>query len=290
MIPQLIDTHAHLYGEEFDADRDAVLARARAAGVERLLLPAIDAQTHERLFGLCRAQEGYCLPMMGLHPTSVNDNPHWRGELRLVERLLADPPAGIRFCGVGEIGLDFYWSADYRDEQTEALERQFELALAHGLPVAIHTRAAWPEMTELVRAYAGRGLRGVFHAFTESAATYDTLRACGDFLFGIGGVVTFRRSALAEAVRAMELRDLVLETDCPYLTPVPRRGERNEPAHVEFVCRKIAELKGVDPGEVAAVTAANARRMFGPGGATEGADDTGGAPEGRPSGERAPEA
>lgn len=263
MIPELIDTHAHLYGEEFDADRADVLCRARETGVERLLLPAIDSATHDRLFALCRAEEDFCIPMMGLHPTSVNDNPRWRAELDLVERLLASPPDGIRFCGVGEIGLDFYWNADFRAEQTEAFRRQAELALAFDLPVAIHTRSAWPETLQLVREYAGRGLRGVFHAFSGSVEIYRALRACGDFLFGIGGVVTFRRSALAETVRGMSLDDLVLETDSPYLTPVPHRGERNEPTFVRHVCERIAELLGLDPAEVAARTAANARRMFG---------------------------
>lgn len=258
----LVDTHCHLYEPEFDADREAAFERAVAAGVERMLLPAIDMQSHERLFDLVRAHADRCRPMMGLHPTSVNDNPRWREELAEVERLLAEPPAG-GFCGVGEIGLDFYWSSDFRDEQTEALRRQLELALRYDLPVAIHTREAWPEMTAVIESFAGRGLRGVFHAFSGDAETWRRLRVCGDFCFGIGGVVTYKKSAVAAVVAEMPLGEMVLETDCPYLSPVPHRGERNEPAYVADTCRKVAEIKGIDPGETAAVTTANACRMFG---------------------------
>jgi len=260
---QLVDTHSHLYEPEFDADREEALARAVAAGVGRLLCPAIDAGSHGRLFDFCRRHADRCLPMMGLHPTSVNDNPRWREELDEVERYLRNPPEGVgRFCAVGEIGLDFYWSADFRNEQIEAFRRQCRLALDFGLPIAVHTRSAWPEMTAIVEEFRGTGLRGVFHAFGEDAETYRRLRACGDFLFGIGGIVTFKKSPLAATVRDMELADLLLETDCPYLTPAPHRGERNESAYLVHVCAKVAELKGLAPETVAAATTASAERMF----------------------------
>lgn len=260
---RLIDTHSHLYEPEFDADREEALARAVAAGVERLMLPAIDSESHERLFKLCRRHPESCVPMMGLHPTSVNDNTRWQEELELVERLLQNPPADIpRFCAVGEIGLDLYWSRDFRDEQTEAFSRQIDLALAAGLPIAVHTRDAWPETVELMRSFRGRGVRGVFHAFSDTADTYRTLKELGDFVFGIGGVVTFKKSRLAETVREMDLEDMVLETDCPYLTPAPHRGQRNESAYVRYVCEKVAELKGLTPGAVAAATTRNAERLF----------------------------
>ena len=259
----LIDTHSHLYEPEFDADREQALARAVECGVRRLLLPAIDAQSHERMFDLCRRHPDRCIPMLGLHPTSINDNPNWHEELDGVERLLKNPPEGIRrFCAVGEIGIDFYWSAEFREQQIEALRRQFRLALDCGLPVAVHTRSAWPEMIALVEEFRGSGLRGVFHAFGENAATYERLKSCGDFLFGIGGVVTFKKSRLADTVREMDLADLVLETDCPYLTPTPHRGERNESAYIVHICEKIAGIKGLAPQAVAAATTANAERMF----------------------------
>lgn len=264
----LIDTHSHIYAEEFDADRSDALSRARERGVVRLLLPAIDSESHERMLSLAQAESEFCSPMMGLHPTSVNENPRWREELALVEQYIANPPHGVQFCAVGEIGLDYYWSQDYVAEQREAFIWQCRLAARLDMPVAIHTRAAWDDMCEILEsecrraAEHGERLRGVLHAFSEGAETYRRLKACGDWLFGIGGVVTFKKSALAVAVAEMDLEDIVLETDCPYLTPVPHRGQRNESAYVSHVCEKIAEIKGVSAEEVARITSDNATRMF----------------------------
>lgn len=265
---QLIDTHSHLYAEEFDADRSDALLRAREAGVERLLLPAIDSESHERLFSLAESAPDMCRVMMGLHPTSVNENPRWREELALVEQYLENPPEGLRFCAVGEIGLDYYWSQDFVAEQREAFVAQCRMASRLGLPVAIHTRSAWDDMCELLEQESaearsrGEQLRGVLHAYSEGVETYHRLLGCGDFLFGIGGVVTFKKSPLAEVVAQMDLRHIILETDCPYLTPAPHRGKRNESAYVSHICQKVAELKGVSADEVARITTANARRMF----------------------------
>lgn len=260
----LIDTHSHIYDEVFDNDRNEVVERARAEGVERIILPAIDGESNERLFDLCRACGDYVVPLMGLHPTSVNDNPRWREELAEVEKLLANPPQGIdRFYGVGEIGLDLYWSRDWQAEQTEAFRSQLDMALKYDLPIVVHTRDAWEEMASIIEEYREKGLRGIFHAFSADVATYEQLRECGDFVFGIGGVVTFKKSALAEVVKAMQLEDLVVETDAPYLTPAPHRGTRNESSYVRFVAQKIAELKGVEYEVVAETTTANAKRIFG---------------------------
>lgn len=265
----MIDTHAHLYEPEFDADREQVLARAEAAGVGRILLPAIDSESHERLFALCRRDPQRCFPMMGLHPTSVNrccepaGAKSWREELVLVERYLSAPPEGIdRFCAVGEIGLDLYWNRDFLQEQQEVFRRQIDLSLQYGLPVVIHVRDAWAEVTEVMRTYRGRGVKGVFHAWSGDLDTCRALKECGDFLFGIGGVVTFKKSRLADIVVQMDLADLVLETDSPYLTPAPHRGARNEPAYVRYVCERVADLKALAPGDVAAATTANAMRIF----------------------------
>ena len=261
---RLTDTHSHLYDAAFDTDRAEAFARAFAAGVDRLLLPAIDSESHEALFACCRQYPGRCFPMIGLHPTSVNDNPRWRDELALVESYLSAPPEGIaRWVAVGEIGLDLYWSRDAQAEQTEAFRRQIELALRCDLPVAVHVRDAWPETLAVVRDYRDCGLRGVFHAYSDGIETWRTLREWGDFRFGIGGVVTFKKSKLAEVVREMPLSELVLETDCPYLTPVPHRGGRNESAYVRYVCDKVAEIKGLTPGEVARTTTATAVELFG---------------------------
>ena len=259
----LIDTHSHIYDEAFDSDREEVVERAKAEGVERIILPAIDGESNEQLFDLCRRHPDYAHPLMGLHPTSVNYNPKWREELAEVRRLLENPPQGVeRFYGVGEVGLDLYWSRDWQAEQTEAFVAQLDMALEFDLPIVIHTRDAWEEMATIIEGYRGKGLRGIFHAFSSDVAMYERLRECGDFLFGIGGVVTFKKSALAEVVKVMRLEDLVVETDAPYLTPTPHRGTRNESAYVRFVAAKIAELQGVDYEKVANATTANAKRIF----------------------------
>ena len=267
-IMQLIDTHSHLYAEEFDPDRKEAIARARDEGVSTLLLPAIDSQSHERMFSLATAEPEMCHPMMGLHPTSVNDNPRWREELAEVERHLDLPPHGLRFCAVGEIGLDYYWSQDFVAEQREAFITQCRWAAERDLPVAIHTRAAWDDMCQILEQEGerarkqGQRLRGVLHAYSEDAATYHRLAQSGDWLFGIGGVVTYKKSVVAEAVAEMSLDHIILETDCPYLTPVPYRGRRNESSYVRYVCEKVAQIKGLDAEEVAAATTATARKLF----------------------------
>lgn len=256
----MIDTHSHIYAEEFDADRDEALERARNAGVEMLLLPDIDSTSRERMFDLAAKHGDYCRAMAGFHPTSVNDNPLWRDEVDMVELLLREAPT--RLCAVGEIGLDLYWSGDFYREQREALHAQLELALQYDLPVVIHTRLAYREMEDAVATYRGRGLRGVFHAYADSVDVARRLSNMGDFLFGIGGVVTFKNSGLDRVVAELPTELLLLETDCPYLTPVPHRGKRNESAYVEYVCRKIAELHNKSFEQVDEITTISARRMF----------------------------
>lgn len=259
----LIDTHSHIYEPEFDTDREQALQRCIEHDVQMLLLPAIDGESYERMFDLARQHPQMVRPMMGLHPTSVNENPHWQRDLAQVEAFLQQPPQGIeRFWGVGEIGLDFYWSKDYKEEQIAAFEAQVEMAIKYDLPIVVHTRDAWAEMCEVMEKFAGRGVRGVFHAFSDDVDSYQKLKKCGDFLFGVGGVVTFKKSKLAEVVKQMDLADIILETDCPYLTPVPHRGERNESSYVRFICAKVAELKDVDYQLVADQTTANAKRIF----------------------------
>ena len=271
---QLIDTHAHIYAEEFDSDRAGVVARAAEAGVVAMVLPAIDGESNERMFELSRALPN-AYPFIGLHPTSVNDNPRWREELEEVERLLkacngggSTAPIGSperpveRFYGVGEVGLDFYWSSDFVAEQTECFRRQVELAIEYDLPLIIHTRSAWDEMLALLEEYKGRA-RGVLHAFGEGVPTYERIKALGGFSVGIGGVSTYKKSPLAESIPHINLEDILLETDSPYLTPVPFRGKRNEPAYVAYVCARVAELKGLTVEQVAEQTTLNARRVLG---------------------------
>ncbi|MBO5806002.1 MAG: TatD family hydrolase [Tidjanibacter sp.] len=271
---RLIDTHTHIYGEEFDLDRGEVFERAHEAGVEAFIFPAIDSQTNQAQFALTR-QRHDCYSLIGLHPTSVNDNPHWREELAEVERLLAncngggcDAPVGSaerpveRFYGVGEVGLDLYWSSDFRAEQEECFRRQVELAIDYNLPLVVHTRSAWAEMLAILEEYKGKA-RGILHAFGESADTYERIAQLGGFLVGIGGVSTYKKSPLLESIPQIPLSAMVVETDSPYLSPVPFRGKRNEPKNLVYICEQIALLKGCSPEEVAEVTTNNARQLFG---------------------------
>ncbi len=257
----MIDTHTHIYEPEFDDDRDEVIARAEAAGVTTFMLPAIDRESYDRMLELSR-RHACCKPMMGLHPTSVNDNPDYRDDLELVERLLREPPDVERFYAVGEVGLDLYWSREWQRQQTEVFERQVELSLEHDLPLVIHVREAWGPTLDVLERYRGRGLRGVMHAFTSNEENYRKVKRLGEFKFGIGGVVTYKNSGLAATVARMEMDDLVIETDAPYLTPVPFRGRRNEPSYLLYICEKIAEAKGVTPEEVMRRTTENASSLF----------------------------
>lgn len=257
---QLIDTHTHPFDEAFDGDREQMIERARQAGVEKMLCPAVDSSTHEGLFAVCDAHPELCLPLMGLHPTSVNDNPRWREELELVGSCLG---GGRKFCGVGEIGLDLHWSRQWIREQEEAFVAQAELAIASGLPIAVHVRDCWSEMRDVLRKFKGRGLRGVMHAFSGTVDDYRAVRECGDFLFGVGGVVTYKKSTVAEVLKQIPLEEIVLETDAPYLTPVPFRGSRNETSYIRYVCTHVASVKNTTEEEVARITSDNARRMFG---------------------------
>lgn len=255
----LIDTHAHLYAEEFDDDRNEVIDRALAAGVERIILPDVDSTSRAAMMAMA-SQYTCCTPMVGVHPTSINENPAWREELTEVERLLAEDSS--RFCGVGEIGLDLYWSRDFEAQQREAFRFQVDLALSYSLPVAIHCRDAWEALIEELTPYASRGVRGVIHAFTGEIEHYNALSELGDFLFGIGGVVTFKKSALAAVVAQIPLSKIVFETDAPYLTPTPFRGKRNESAYVPYIAQVVADLHAESVEKVAEITSENATRMF----------------------------
>lgn len=256
----MIDTHSHIYSEEFDDDRAETLQRAWDNGVEMMLLPDIDSESRGRMFALAQEHPTRCKAMVGLHPTSVNDNPRWQEELDMVERLMREAPTPL--YGVGEIGLDLYWSRDFYNTQREVLHAQLELAIKYNKPVVIHTRDAYTEMLDAVATYRGRGLRGVLHAFAADVDMARKLLRNGEFSFGIGGVVTFKNSGMDRVVVDLPLELLLLETDSPYLTPVPHRGKRNEPAYVEFVCRKIAEIHRTTPERVDAVTTATAKEIF----------------------------
>ncbi len=258
--PTLIDTHAHLYVEGYDLDRDAAVARAADAGVTRILLPAIDSEYHEVMLAAAARRPEVCTPMMGVHPTSMNDNPQWRRELEIAEAYLKNPPPG-GFCAIGETGLDFYHSRDFKEQQMEAFRIQLGWGLRYDLPMVLHSRNATDETLHTIAEFPGT--RGVFHAWSGSVETYRAIKKLGDFMFGISGVVTFKNASLAAVVQQMELTDIVLETDCPWLTPTPFRGQRNEPSYIPYICQKVAELKNLPIEEVARQTTRNAERMYG---------------------------
>ena len=252
----LTDTHAHLYVEEFDADRDDVMRRALEAGVTRFFIPAIDASYSARMQALKEAWPGQVFLMSGLHPTHVKEN--WKEELRLVEEQLSTGA----YVAVGEIGIDLYWDRSRLAEQTEAFRRQIALARAHRLPIVIHCRESFEEIFEVLEAEKGPGLRGIFHCFTGTreqawkAISYQ-------MKLGIGGVSTFKNGKIDTFLHEIPLEHIVLETDSPYLAPVPYRGKRNEPAYLRQVLTKLAAVYGKSEEEIAAITTANSREVFG---------------------------
>lgn len=254
---QLIDTHTHLYATQFSEDREAMLARALAAGVQRFYLPAIDSTTHEAMLALEAAHPHTCIAMMGLHPCSVNADV--TSELQVVEKHLQ----ARSFVAVGEIGLDFYWDRTYEQQQIEAFKVQIEWALAADLPIVIHTRKAMQATLDIVKSYKGRGLRGIFHCFSDHYQMARQVIDCG-FLLGIGGVLTYKNAGLAQTLQQIPLEHLVLETDAPYLTPVPHRGKRNESSYLTYIASALGAVYGISVEEVAAVTTANALQLFHP--------------------------
>ena len=261
----LTDTHSHIYAEEFDTDRDDVVARAEQAGVRLILLPAIDKESYDRQEALAASRPDLFRQMMGLHPTSVGEN--YRSDLEIAhDKLFSNPN---KYIGIGEVGLDFYWDTTYRRQQIEALEQQTGWAQALGKPIVLHLRNgknggadtdAYAEVFRLLERCAYRG-RGIMHCFSGTMADAERAAELG-FLIGIGGSLTYKKSTLPDIVRALPLESIVLETDSPYLAPVPYRGRRNESAYVSLVAQKVAEIKGLSPDEVAAATTTNACQLF----------------------------
>ncbi|MGM9801957.1 MAG: TatD family hydrolase [Candidatus Limisoma sp.] len=252
----MIDSHSHIYLEEFDADRTDVVARARQAGVRRLVLPNVDLDTVEPMMALHRAYPTYTSVAMGLHPTSVGEN--YRADLAAIKEIF--DRGG--FVAVGEVGIDLYWDKTYRDEQIEVFDEQLRWAEHADLPVIIHCRDGLDEILWTFDNYGGTLPGCVFHSFGGTVADVEAIRRRGDFLFGINGIVTFKNSKLGDVLPAIGLDRILLETDCPYLTPVPHRGRRNESAYIPFIAAKIADVLGTSVDEVSARTDANAARFF----------------------------
>lgn len=269
---KIVDTHTHLDGEEFDEDRSEVILRAKEAGVGMVFLPAIDVKTSEAVLTLSHEYPGYAYPMVGLHPEEVKAD--WKEQLKKIEAILdehltaVDGLNGIKYksdyIAIGEIGLDFYWSREFEKEQLEAFEKQVEWSCETGLPLMIHCRKAQNEMLHILRKWKDKLPGGVFHCFTGNQQEAKELLEYENFVLGIGGVSTFKSSHLREDLpAAVPLERIVLETDSPYMAPVPYRGKRNESAFVVEVMKTLATAYGVSEEEVAKVTNQNVERVFG---------------------------
>ncbi|RTL58699.1 MAG: TatD family deoxyribonuclease [Sphingobacteriales bacterium] len=255
-MAEITDTHTHLYLAEFKQDINTVIERAAVEGISRFYLPNIDSEVIDDMLELEKKFPGKCFPMMGLHPCSVKEN--YIDELSIVQAWLGKR----KFVAVGEIGLDYYWDITFKEQQIEAFQLQIDWALKYDIPIVIHSRNSLQDCIDIVKQKQNGKLKGIFHCFSGNA---DEAKQIIDlnFLMGIGGVITYKNSGMADVVAGIDLKHLVLETDAPYLTPVPFRGKRNEPAYLKYVVEKIALVKNVSKEEVASITTQNAKNLFG---------------------------
>jgi TatD DNase family protein len=252
----MIDSHAHIYDDQFKEDLDNIISASKSLGVRKILMPNIDTDSIEKMMDLADQYKGYCLPMMGLHPCSVDAQ--FEEALEIIEDWLSKYP----FVAVGEMGTDLYWDKTYWHQQQIAFRRQCEMALKNSLPIVIHSRDSIDETIELVRPFAEKGLKGVFHCFTGTVSQAEQIKKMG-FYLGIGGVVTFKNSGLDAVLEQIGMEKLILETDSPYLAPTPHRGKRNTPVFLSLINRKIAEIMDVPAGEISRLTDINVQALFG---------------------------
>lgn len=251
----LVDTHSHIYTEDFSEDIADVIQRAYENGVRKIVLPNIDSSSVKRLLDLVEQYPQICFPLMGLHPTSVNED--YEEELQLVEFWLEKQ----KFYGIGEVGIDLYWDKTFVKEQTDAFRRQVRLAKKYDLPLVIHFRESFDEVMAVLQEEKEPGMRGVFHSFSGSIEQVQQVIDLG-FFIGVNGVVTFKNSGMDQVIEKVDPSHLLLETDSPYLTPVPFRGKRNESSYLIYVARKIAELHGMDIQDLARISTQNAEKLF----------------------------
>lgn len=252
----MIDTHSHIYSEEFDVDRTEMIQRAKDAGVKHIILPNVDSESLSRMLKLESEFQGYCHAAIGLHPTSVNEN--YEAELKIIENELKNR----QWIAIGEIGIDLYWDKSYYNQQVIVLTQQIEWAIKFNLPVIIHIRDSFDETLQVMAQYRRSGLKGVFHSFTGTPEQAEKLLEFEGFMLGINGVVTFKNSGLANALEKVPLSRLVLETDAPYLTPVPYRGKRNESSYIRLIAEKLSEIYKVPYNQINNQTTANAMKIF----------------------------
>jgi len=251
-----IDTHSHIYLPEFDQDRSEIVEKALAKGVKKLLLPNVDSSTIDSMLDICKSFPDACYPMMGLHPTSVKDNVE--EELAIVERLLKENS----FIAIGEIGIDLYWDKSFLAEQEEAFRFQIALAKKYNLPIVIHSRDSFEELFKILDNSNTSDLKGVFHCFTGTEKQAQKIVNDYGFKLGIGGVLTFKNSGLADQIKTIGIEHLILETDAPYLAPTPYRGKRNQPSYIPLIAQKLAEVKSISVDEIAQKTTQNAKELF----------------------------
>ena len=251
----MIDTHCHLYAENFKDDISQMLEKARKTGVKQFFFPAIDKETYQDMINLEQQFPGECYAMMGLHPCSVKDD--FKQQLQIARSWLEKR----KFIAIGETGLDFYWDKTFATQQYDALHTQIQWALEYNLPIVLHTRNAMQETIDVIKSYTGNGLKGVFHCFGGTPGEAGQIAETG-FLMGIGGVVTYKNNSLDIVLKQMDLKHFVLETDAPYLSPVPYRGKRNESSYLPLIAKKISEIKQVTVEEIGRVTDENANNLF----------------------------
>lgn len=252
---QFIDTHSHLYDEAFSQDMDLAVERSVHEGVSRIILPDIDSGSRRQMFDLAHRHPDHLYPCIGLHPTSVDAD--WKTQMEKMEEFKDEPVVAI-----GEIGIDCYWSKEFLEQQKEAFRIQLETASRLGLPVIIHSRESTEIIINIIKELKHLELHGVFHAYSGSKETFRELERLGDWYVGIGGVLTYKKASIAETVKEIPLERILLETDSPYLTPVPFRGKRNESGYVPYIAQKLAELTGREISEIAEVTTQNAQKLF----------------------------
>ncbi len=251
----LIDTHAHLYLDEFEKDRIDVIKHAIVSNVKKIIFPNIDSTTIDKLLETVKIFPNNLYPLTGLHPTSVEED--FLDEIKIIEEYLQK----YKFYGIGEIGLDFYWDTTFKDEQIKAFELQLQIAEKNRIPAIIHTRNSFDDTLSIVKQQKTENLTGIFHCFTGTNEQAHEIIDLG-FYLGIGGIVTFKNSKLDEVIKNIDLKHIVLETDAPYLAPVPKRGKRNESSYINYIAKKIAEIKNISIDEVANITTQNAIKIF----------------------------
>lgn len=252
----LIDTHSHIYSTDFIHDRDEIVQRAYSNDVRKIILPNIDSSTVKNVLDMVDTYPHICFPLMGLHPTSVNHD--YQEELQVVEYWLKKR----KFYGIGEIGIDLYWETSFLEEQTHAFRFQLNLAREYQLPVVIHVRDSFEQVYNVLLEEKDKNLTGVFHSFSGTLEQAQLVIDLG-FKIGVNGIITFKKSGLDEVISKIDPSNLLLETDSPYLTPVPFRGKRNESSYLVHIAQKIADLHQMTVGEIAKITTENARKLFG---------------------------